>query len=52
VMASLHANWTFRLFYQGTTSILLISSVMVSSNQFFGDPIQCDLVRSQEVSQI
>jgi len=36
-------NWTFRLFYQGTTSILLISSVMVSSNQFFGDPIQCDL---------
>jgi len=36
-------NWTFRLFYQGTTSILLISSVMVSSNQFFGEPIQCDL---------
>ena len=38
-------NWTFRLFYQWTTSILLASSVMVTSNQFFGDPIQCDLVR-------
>eukprot|EP00092_Neocalanus_flemingeri_P004139 GFUD01004453.1.p1 GENE.GFUD01004453.1~~GFUD01004453.1.p1 ORF type:complete len:480 (-),score=121.93 GFUD01004453.1:122-1561(-) len=36
-------NWTFRLFYQWTTSILLASSVMVTSNQFFGDPIQCDL---------
>ena len=37
-------NWTFRLFYQYTTSVLLVSSVLVSSNQFFGDPIQCDLV--------
>jgi len=36
-------NWTFRLFYQYTTSVLLVSSVLVSSNQFFGDPIQCDL---------
>ena len=45
-------NWTFRLFYQGTTSILLSSSVMVSFNQFFGDPIQCDLVRSQEPQNI
>ena len=37
---------TFRLFYQYTPSILLISSFLVSSSQFFGSPIQCDLVGS------
>lgn len=38
-------NWTFRLFYQWTTGLLLASSVIVTSNQFFGTPIECDLVR-------
>ena len=37
-------NWTFRLFYQWTTGLLLASSVIVTSNQFFGTPIECDLV--------
>jgi len=36
-------NWTFRLFYQWTTGLLLASSVIVTSNQFFGTPIECDL---------
>ena len=34
----------FRLFYQYSTSLFLACSVMVTSNQFFGNPIQCDLV--------
>ncbi|XP_023325622.1 innexin inx2-like [Eurytemora carolleeae] len=36
-------NWTFRLFYQYSTSIFLTSSILVTSHQFFGNPIQCDL---------
>ncbi|TRY77741.1 hypothetical protein TCAL_08525 [Tigriopus californicus] len=36
-------NWTFKLFYQVTASMLVGSSVLVTFNQFFGDPISCDL---------
>jgi len=36
-------NWTFKLFYQWSTSIFLGASVLVTSNQFFGSPISCDL---------
>ena len=51
-------NWTFRLFYkvletyplllnelqfQYTSMLLLVFSAMAGLNQFFGDPIQCDL---------
>ena len=49
-------NWTFQLYYkvthlphllhsQVTSAILLTSAILISLNQFFGDPIQCDLVR-------
>ena len=31
-------------FTQYTSSLLLASSFLVTANQFFGDPIQCDLV--------
>ena len=37
-------NWTFKLFYKATTSLLLSCSVIASSNQFFGDPINCEVV--------
>ena len=35
-------NWSFKLFYKITTSILVLSSVLVTARQFFGDPIKCD----------
>ena len=37
-------NWTFKLFYKATTSLLLSCSVIASSKQFFGDPINCEVV--------
>ena len=37
-------NWTFRLFYRYSSALLILGSFIVSSNQFFGEPIQCDLV--------
>ncbi len=37
-------NATFKLFYKATTTILLACSVVASSKQFFGDPINCELV--------
>merc|ERR1712106_416365 len=36
-------NWSFKCFYKITTSILLACSVISTSKQFFGDPIQCDI---------
>ena len=39
-------NWTFKLFYKATTSLLLGCSVIASSKQFFGDPINCEVVSS------
>ena len=38
-------NWSFKCFYKITTSILLTCSLMSTTKQFFGEPIQCDLVR-------
>jgi len=35
-------NWSFKLFYKVTTSLLLVCSVLVTARQFFGEPIQCD----------
>jgi len=43
-------NWTFKLFYKVTTSILLAGSVVSTSKQFFGNPISCD-VRDGGVNQ-
>lgn len=36
-------NWTFKLFYQWSTTMLVGFSILISCNQYFGDPIQCDL---------
>jgi len=43
-------NWTFKLFYKATTTILVALSVVSTSKQFFGDPISCD-VRNGGVNQ-
>ena len=43
-------NWSFKCFYKITTSILLTCSLMSTTKQFFGEPIQCDLVRDRTVS--
>ena len=42
-------NWTFKLFYKATTSILIVCSVVSSSKQFFGDPINCEAVSGQQL---
>ena len=39
-------NWTFKLFYKATTTLLLGCSLITSSKQFFGDPINCEVVRN------
>jgi hypothetical protein len=42
-------NWTFKLFYKATTSLLLGCSVIASSKQFFGDPINCEVVKRKSL---
>ena len=37
-------NATFKLFYKATTTFLLACSLVTSSKQFFGDPINCEVV--------
>ncbi len=37
-------NASFKLFYRATTMILVISSVLASAKQVFGDPISCGVV--------
>lgn len=44
-------NWTFKLFYRGTTTFLVTASVMASCKQVFGDPISCEVVKSHETNQ-
>jgi len=36
-------NWSFKCYYKVTTFVLLACSVISTSKQFFGDPIQCDI---------
>jgi len=36
-------NWSFKCFYKITTSLLLTCSLISTTKQFFGEPIQCDL---------
>jgi hypothetical protein len=36
-------NWTFKLFYKATTSILIACSLLSGTKQFFGEPINCDV---------
>ena len=40
-------NATFKLFYKATTTLLLACSLVTSSKQFFGDPINCEVVSVQ-----
>ena len=37
-------NWTFKLFYKATTTVLMALAFLTSSKQFFGDPIVCEVV--------
>ena len=37
-------NTVFKLFYRGTTSVLVIGSILATSKQVFGDPISCGVV--------
>ena len=38
-------NLTFKLFYKWSVTLFIVSSVLVSTSQFFGEPIQCETVR-------
>ena len=42
-------NWTFKLFYKATTTILLACSLLSGTKQFFGEPINCDVVRRSQI---
>ncbi|XP_059095142.1 innexin inx2-like isoform X1 [Tigriopus californicus] len=35
-------NLTFKLYYKWTVTMFIVSSVLVSTSQFFGEPIQCE----------
>ena len=37
-------NFTFKLFYKATTTMLLAFAGISTSKQFFGDPINCEVV--------
>ena len=37
-------NWTFKLYYKATTSLLMALAAVASSKQFFGDAITCEVV--------
>ena len=35
-------NWAFKMYYKVTTLLIVLCTVLVTSRQFFGSPIQCD----------
>ncbi len=37
-------NLTFKLYYKWSVTLFIVSSVLVSTSQFFGEPIQCETV--------
>jgi len=41
-------NFTFKLFYKWSVSLFIAGSVAVCSNQFFGDPIHCEISRDND----
>jgi hypothetical protein len=41
-------NLTFKLYYKWSVTLFIVSSVLVSTSQFFGEPIQCETVRRFE----
>lgn len=40
-------NNTFKLHYRFTVILLIISSILVTSKQYFGEPIKCDVLDEQ-----
>ena len=38
-------NWTFKLYYKVSMVICMTGTTVGIASQYFGDPIQCDLVR-------
>ena len=36
-------NWTFKMFYKATVGLIFACSAIVTSRQFFGEPISCDV---------
>ena len=43
-------NLTFKLYYKWSVTLFIVSSVLLSTSQFFGEPIQCETV-SDRISQ-
>jgi len=41
-------NFTFKLFYKWSVTAFIASSITVTSGQFFGDPIHCEIQRDEE----
>lgn len=39
-------NMSFKMFYRGTTAVLVVASFLATSKQVFGDPISCEVVCS------
>ena len=40
-------NLTFKLFYKWSVTLFIVCSVLVCTSQFFGDPVQCETVRTR-----
>ena len=37
-------NFTFQLHYRWSVTLFIVSSVLVTTSTFFGDPVQCETV--------
>ncbi len=45
-------NLTFKLFYKWSVTLFIVSSVLVCTSQFFGEPIQCETVSARADGQL
>ena len=45
-------NLTFKLHYRYTVTLLVAASVLVQTSQFFGDPVQCETVWYDLISNL
>lgn len=45
-------NNVFRLHYKFTVMLLTVFSIMLSSKQYFGDPITCDVDTKKEIVDV
>ena len=43
-------NLTFQLHYRYSVTLLVAALVLVQTSQFFGDPVQYDLILKQSIS--